>query len=88
MHRNHPHLRLIEGILVGAAISIGNVLLWRLALGPHTLPWWAYGLIAVPSALLLMSLAAGVQRRAAAQRRPRQERRAHARPQPTTRKAA
>lgn len=77
MQRIRSNLRLIEGVLVGAAIGTGNALLWKLILGP-TLPWWAVGLIAIPSALLLMGLAAGAQRELADRRRP--SRRAHARP--------
>ncbi|MFF8910591.1 hypothetical protein [Streptomyces olivaceoviridis] len=88
MHRTRTHLRLIEVSLVGAAIGTGNAWLWWVILGPHTLPWWAYALIAVPSALLLMSLAASAHRRAAAQSRPRPGRHAHARFASTTRKAA
>lgn len=81
--RNRPRLRLLEGVLVGAAIGIGNALLWKLILG---LPWWAVGLIAIPSALLLIGLAAGAQRGLADRRRPR--RRAHVRPHPKTRRTA
>ena len=81
----HPIRPLIERGLVSAAIGVGNALLWRLILG-RILPLWAVGLIAVPSALLLIALVVAAQQELADRRRPR--RRAHAQPRPTTRKAA
>jgi hypothetical protein len=85
MHRIRPYIRLIEGVLVGAGLGIGNALLWWFILG-QSLPVWAVGLIALPSALLLMGLAVGAQQGLADRRQPR--RRAHARPATSTRKAA
>jgi hypothetical protein len=84
MHRIRPHLGLTLYSLAGAAVGTGSVLFWRLILGPAALPQWAFGLIAGPSALLLLAFVAGVQHRVG-NRQPR--RRAHARTQPTTRKA-
>lgn len=87
MRSIRPHLGLIVWSLVGAAAGVGSVVAWLNILGPHSLPQWAFGLIAGPTALLLLGLAAGLQRQRAVRRRPR--RRAHARPRPIeTRKAA
>ena len=80
MYHAHPILRLIEAGLASAAIGIGNAQLWRLIL--PALPQWAVWLIAVPSALLLMALATGTQHSLTDRHR------SHARPEPTTRKAA
>ena len=63
MHRIRPHLGLILYSLAGAAAGTGSVLLWRLVLGPRSLPEWAFGLIAGPTALLLLAAIAGGQRR-------------------------
>jgi hypothetical protein len=85
MYRIHPRLHLVEAVLAGAAMGLVNALLWWLVLG-DVLPLWGVGLIAVPSAFVLMRLAvAGWQGLAA---RRRHGRRAHAQPRPTVRKAA
>lgn len=84
MHRIRPHLGLLLSILAGAAIGTGSVLAWQHALASHQLPQWAMYAICGATAVLVLFLAAVVQRWVGS--RPPQ-RRAHARPH-HTRKAS
>ncbi|MFF7190550.1 hypothetical protein ACFZAR_36265 [Streptomyces sp. NPDC008222] len=86
MRSIRPHLGLILYSLAGAAVGVGSVLLWLALLRPYQVPFWAIGLIAVPTALLVLAGMAEAQRRHG-NRRTRH--RTHARPRPINpRKAA
>lgn len=77
MHRIRPHLGLTLSIVAGGTIGTGSVLAWRQALAHQQLPQWAMFAISGATALLVLFLAAVVQRWVGS--RPPQ-RRAHARP--------